>query len=797
MRENIKSLLVLIIIALCIGLLFTSVTAAQVERAPRVNIKGYNGDDFIGQAGILYPFSNKDDSLYFSDLRYWLGEEDVEEWNLGLGYRKKIETAENHIAGLYFYRDRREEYDHYWDMWTIGGEILTDKWDFRLNAYLADDDKILAPGAAAGGSYLDVDQNQDLVLVIGNEVYYTAMDGFDIGLGHRFTEAEGFFQNIGVYAELFRFTADDVQTLRGKRLRIDKKFGNPKKTTWKLGASWRDDNIRGSETEALFEVSIPFGKGAAVVEDEELLKSEIIEARMTEQPQRDLDIIIGESVSENAAAGEVIPIENLYDEEDSVKVWYVTQNGSDKMLGTKADPLSLEYINSSYSIKSNDINTSNGISPRNGDIIVLVGNIDLAENQYLYLNPNQQLVSSYNGSGAAVVDNPLNDEKLKFYPDVETAVLTGNVEGEGLVMPAEGSIISGIHFVNQASDDARFIYIEEEYGNLNINNNLFELGENNSPSNIYGIYLNSSSDPEGVIDIYANNFDLKTTDADYLSAVELYSIYDTEVNIFKNTINIENNSAVDSYNLNGINIGTINRVELNINDNNINIINNGSLENNNLQPLKVYYPIKIINLGFATDSIIKTKNNNLNLIDKGSDSLVQALYSNELDNTDLEIENNNIDIVIAGNSTAYGIDIRNLSNASSFNLQNNNFTLEAGPESDIYGVLLNNNNAINEENDVKIINNTFEGISQPEFQGLADSRILGIYINDFSSEPVVSDNVFTNIDYGISNIYISTLGQSVQITRNQDLIDKYKNDVNNQFSDILDDQRVIIGEIEE
>lgn len=321
MRENIKSLLVLFFISVCIALLFTSVTAAQVERAPRVNIKGYNGDDFIGQAGILYPFSNKEDSLYFSDLRYWLDDEDVEEWNLGLGYRKKIDTAENHIAGLYFYKDRREEYDHYWDMWTIGGEILTDKWDFRLNAYLADDDKILAPGAAAGGSYLDVDQNQDLVLVIGNEVYYTAMDGFDIGLGHRFTEAEGFFQNIGVYAELFRFTADDVQSLRGKRIRIDKKFGNPKKTTWKLGASWRDDNIRGSEAEALFEVSIPFGKGAAVVEAEELFKSEIVEARMTEQPQRDLDIIVGESVSENAAAGEIIPIENLYDEEDNVKVW--------------------------------------------------------------------------------------------------------------------------------------------------------------------------------------------------------------------------------------------------------------------------------------------------------------------------------------------------------------------------------------------------------------------------------------------------------------------------------------------
>jgi hypothetical protein len=261
--------------------------------------------------------------------------------------------------------------------------------------------------------------------------------------------------------------------------------------------------------------------------------------------------------------------------------------------------------------------------------------------------------------------------------------------------------------------------------------------------------------------------------------------------------------------LNGINIGTINRVELNINDNNIDIVNNGIPEtyqfNRNF--------MNTIAVGSATDSIIKTKNNNLNLsiiktknnnlnlIDTGSDSLVQALYIDGFDNTDLEINNNNIDIDIAGTSSAYAIDIRKLDNGSSINLQNNNLKLEAGLTGKIYGVYLDNSNlapkAINEEDDVKIINNTFEGISQPEFQDPADSKILGVYINDFSSEPVVSDNVFTNIDYGISNIYISTLGQSVQITRNQDLIDKYKNDVNNQFSDILDDQRVIIGEIEE
>jgi hypothetical protein len=170
-----------------------------------------------------------------------------------------------------------------------------------------------------------------------------------------------------------------------------------------------------------------------------------------------------------------------------------------------------------------------------------------------------------------------------------------------------------------------------------------------------------------------------------------------------------------------------------------------------------------------------------------------------LDNTDLEIDNNNIDIAIADFSDGYAIDIRNMVNAASINMQNNNFGMEAGPVSDLYGVSLNNSDlaigAIIEENNVKIINNTFQSISELESKFRIERKILGVYIDDFSSEPAVSGNVFKNIDYGISNLYIRDLEQSEQINLDQDLTNKYKNDMGNQFSDIPDDQKVIIGEI--
>ena len=56
-------------------------SAKDVNRAPRVYINGITGDDFIGQAGLLYTFRNTEDSIWFTDLRYRMSEDDVDEMN--------------------------------------------------------------------------------------------------------------------------------------------------------------------------------------------------------------------------------------------------------------------------------------------------------------------------------------------------------------------------------------------------------------------------------------------------------------------------------------------------------------------------------------------------------------------------------------------------------------------------------------------------------------------------------------------------------------------------------------------
>ena len=81
-------------------------------------------------------------------------------------------------------------------MWTVGGEILTDQWDFRLNAYLADNEIKQAFELDTA-----IVENNQLIYQKGS---YSSMDGLDIEIGKRFTKTDTIFKDVGIYAKLYR-----------------------------------------------------------------------------------------------------------------------------------------------------------------------------------------------------------------------------------------------------------------------------------------------------------------------------------------------------------------------------------------------------------------------------------------------------------------------------------------------------------------------------------------------------------------------------------------------------------------
>ncbi len=520
-----------------------NVAADKIRRSPRVNINGLTGNDFIAQTGVLYPFLNKQDSLWFTDLRYRMSGDTIKEWNIGLGYRKKIDQEEKHIAGIYAYRDMREEYDHYWDMWTIGGEILSDQWDFRINTYITEDEKVLAP-FSTGSTSAYVNSSGKIVISPGNEVYYKSMNGIDMELGKKFTELDNIFKNIGIYVKVYSFYEDETPTITGKQVRINKEFGDSNKTTWKLGALWRDDNVRGSETKATFAVSIPFGKGAV----SEKNSQDVFESRMIEQPERDLDIVVGESVSQRALTSEEKEL-TAYDSKGKElgRVWYVTTQDNDNTEGTKDKPIDIDYLINNVIIDNEvEINSVQRVPiieepvGEANDVIVFMGGdneFDLGTKR-LDLKYGQKILST--GYGKLAVTSKQGEIETMFTPEGKRAKLTGD---QYLVLLNGNNTVSGFELKN-SNKLKKIISNPAIKGYIDINNNIFSSYEEVINESINEVKLRGPADHSYI------NIDVSGTEAVQIDIEDnifdrsnIMSIPNTSENAIK--ISNSNNSDID------------------------------------------------------------------------------------------------------------------------------------------------------------------------------------------------------------------------------------------------------------
>lgn len=662
-----KKFIILLIFLLMV--ISSSAAAQDVSRSPRINFNGITGDDFIGQAVLLYPFRNTEDSLWFTDFRYRMSSDDIDEWNLGLGYRKKLENYENKVLGGYIFKDRRNEYEHDWDMWTVGGELLTDQWDFRLNGYITDDETIVAP-------------ENDEIIVKSQKLYYkegflSSMNGLDFEVGKRFVDRDDWLKNVGVYLKLFSFFEDNVDTMYGHQLRIDKQFGDLNKTTWKLGAKWRDDDTRGSKTEATFAVSIPFGKGKIENKREVDSKEEIIEARMTEQPERDLDIVVAESDDPDLQEAKNLDGSSLGD------VIFVsaegTGDGSSKSNPTNIFALHTMVEGETYFADENDV-----IILLGDDGAIDIGNYSDSF-QSLQLLDGQKILSPGGRIMLRSADNPENI--AYFRPDGKRATLTNSTPLESdrinVINTANNITISGIKFEG-ADYFIRGTHLSPK-NNININNNIFSDMRDRS------IYLNDHTN----INISNNKF------MDGTGEIEL--IYNKEgdfnVNVSNNTFgdmpdeamyisaNSSTNNNIDITN-NYIKSGTHNLIEVRSaaeDESNINITGN-TIENSTVWGIYVntltYDGIKsgIFNLDITDNHLGNVKN-------KGIYVNYYASYNSSsyspFDSSVINISDNSIDNMLTYTLTNSAIYLKGHLIDSSVYIENNTIV-----HSDAYGIHL-------------------------------------------------------------------------------------------------------------
>ena len=481
-----KATYLFILLALTLVVSF-QVSAAEYNRQPDFNLYGSFGDQFTGQASLLYPFNNKEDSLFYTDLRGMIGSNDISEWNLGFGYRKKIQDRD-FILGTYLFKDNRKEFNRDWNQWTIGGELLTKNMDFRFNYYLPEKDRVLASSLP-----------NDSVKVVGNSLvyekaqlntYYEVMGGYDLEFGKRFTETEGFLKNFGTFFRVYNFAGDDTITMSGIGVKIDKTFGNPNDINYKLGVDWQNDNIRGSSTEATFEISIPLGKSSKSSLDK---PNDELENRMTEKARRDIDVIIGETKPERVLEAKEVAQDTDGDNTfiPAGKVWYVSANGDGN--GSKDDPINLKDLFAPVNAESIELNRAgnNTNIAEEGDIIILLGNegdflLTPEELNSLRLEPRQKLISP--GGYLKIYSESDQTRYQYFKPEGKTATIKSDNSIEqfntqlrigiaDMVQLTNNNTVSGINFVG-ASDEALFgngeaVVGDNVTGKINITNNTF------------------------------------------------------------------------------------------------------------------------------------------------------------------------------------------------------------------------------------------------------------------------------------------------------------------------------------
>jgi len=270
-------------------LVITNAIAQDKEKKwqPFLDVEGKLGSHrHLGEVDVFIPILQNKNTLFYTDIRYRLDNQDSREGNYGLGIRHILPS--DWIIGGYTYYDRRKTpYNNYFSQITAGFEALSVDWDFRANVYIPTGKKSYLEESLSSVSFTCT----DIMYAQGEE---RAMKGYDAEIGYRlpiFDESKE--QQIRVYAGGYRFYENNVPSIQGPRGRIDITFDDIS-YLWEgsrltLGAEVQRDDVRGRQSFATLRIRIPFGNQK--IKSAPIQKLSAIEKRMTTPIIRDVDIV--------------------------------------------------------------------------------------------------------------------------------------------------------------------------------------------------------------------------------------------------------------------------------------------------------------------------------------------------------------------------------------------------------------------------------------------------------------------------------------------------------------------------
>ena len=304
----------------------------------RVDLTGKLGNErTLGELDLMSPIKQDPNKIIYIDFRGQIDNDQAQEFNLGLGVRKIINTKllGEAIIGNYGFLDvRKSENNNMFYQTTLGAELLSEKFDLRSNIYIPinQEEKI-------NTTDVNLSNSQSGVRVSYSDSE-KAMYGIDVETGTGFKLDEK--ASLRFYAGAYHFENSDVENVTGPRFRteflVDNAFMNQENSKFTLGYEWQHDKPRGSQGFLSARLSIPFGAN----KDSKL---EGMQKRMLSPVVRDIDIVTSNKVqTENALFEDGTAIENFYNGVDTAQELHDSTTMGDKnSLVVISDDLNTPY----------------------------------------------------------------------------------------------------------------------------------------------------------------------------------------------------------------------------------------------------------------------------------------------------------------------------------------------------------------------------------------------------------------------------------------------------------------------
>ena len=258
-------------------------------------------DRSLIKGDLFLPLYQNEEFLLFGNLRANFDDQSNKEGNAGVGARRLFDEW---IFGGWVFLDWKESKNsNSFKQASVGGEFLSNDWDFRANGYFAESKREDVDDI----SVVEINGNQ-IQARLGEE---RALPGADFEVGRKLP----IFDDSRIFLGAFHYDANDFENISGPRARLEMRFHElplistlSKDSRLTLGTEYTDDSVRGSQWFGLIQLRIPFGTGS------KSKRSYLtpLERRMVETVVRDDDVITNETLSDdtvpvvNPKTGDVI-----------------------------------------------------------------------------------------------------------------------------------------------------------------------------------------------------------------------------------------------------------------------------------------------------------------------------------------------------------------------------------------------------------------------------------------------------------------------------------------------------------